>query len=472
MKIIVYVLDGLRADHLSCYGYERNTSPEIDRLADEGCIFRNAFAQSSWTRPSAASLLTSAYPSSHGALVHNSILPKNMPTLPEVLRQNGFRTIGITAMANLAPIYGFANGFDEYYELYKSKYLENMRASSKGRYYGKHQDSASFVIPISEDINELAFTLLNKYRHDDLFLFLWSIDTHIPFAPPAPFKHFCDPFYKGDIDGSNCMFIKSAEDLRYWTDLYDGEISHNDHSIGELIKKLKSLDLYEETSILITSDHGEGLSRKRLGHGGIPYDFLTHVPLIIKLNNQRAKGLKADNLVQLIDLFPTVMEMVDLKSSQLSLQGKSLLPLIQGVDQSYLEQEFVYAEFVSPRGPQICHRAIRTQQWKFIYTHFPGFDASSLLHPKSFFLYLLQRQSLSVNGCELLFNLRDDPYELHNIGKDHPEIAEREMSRLRDLHRFNEAYHRRISNSTPMVVNTHEEDAQLKRHLAELGYID
>lgn len=473
MKIIVYVLDGLRADHLSCYGYERNTSPEIDRLAVEGCVFENAFAQSTWTRPSAVSLLTSCYPGVHGIIKHNNVLPRNIITLPGVLRDNGFRTIGITAMANLATVYGFDNGFDEYYELYKNEHLMGIRSRSGGKYYGKYEDSTSFAVPLSEDINDQAFALLDKYRKDDLFMFLWSIDTHIPFAPPEAFRCFCDSSYNGNIDGTNHRFIRSEEDLRYWIGLYDSEIRYNDYSIGRLIEELKSLDLYEETSIFITADHGEGLdlSRKRLGHGGVPYDHLIHVPLVVKLSHEKREGMRVRSLVQLIDLFPTIVEIAGHRSDELPIQGRSVLPLLRGDNNGYQEQQAVYAEFRAPRGLEVSHRAIRTREWKLIHTHFPKIPARFLSRPKTFLYYQLERRKWSVKNYRWLFNVSNDHYEAYEVSRNHPEIVQEQISQLYNWQELNENHRARMA-PTRTQVSRAQQDAKLRKHLEELGYID
>ena len=185
MIIILYVMDSLRSDFLSCYGYPKETSPHIDQLAREGVLFKNAFAQSTWTRPSGASLLTSTYPSVNGVLTVEDLLPAAIPTLPEQLKKHGFKTIAITSMGNVSPIYGFGRGFDQYIELYREERVIEKRKKIRVKSIGKDQyfgvKTEHVPIATSEDINEFLFPLIEENRENHLFFFIWSLDTHHPY---------------------------------------------------------------------------------------------------------------------------------------------------------------------------------------------------------------------------------------------------------------------------------------------------
>lgn len=476
MKIIVYVLDSLRADHLSCYGYNRNTSPEIDKLAKEGFIFENAFSVSTWTRSTAASILTSVYPSVHGVMTHNDFMPDGLLTLPELLRKKEVVTIGITAMGNISSVYGFKKGFTKYHDLFRNENLKGIRQKvKKGTFFGNHENIEHMLCPLSEDINDVAISALKKYREKDLFMFLWSIDTHGPFSHPSQYTKFVDPNYKNKLNAKSNNPLKDANALRHLINLYDSEIYHNDQSIGQLVKWLKELGLYEETTIFVMGDHGEGLGdHGAVSHGGPPYDSLMKIPLIIKLGHpflsEQTNGTKVDNLVQLIDIFPTIAEMTNCSLDQVAfIQGRSLFPLLQKDKDRYLGHKAVYAEECK-RNFSPHYMAIRTIEWKFIYCDYPFFKFAHR-KPKKLMSEILNQIRWLRAGSKLLFNLKNDHFETRNLKKDKPRMAKEFMRQLINWQRDNKQHKRRFTKGLTQVKKKAVDD-KLKKHLETLGYLD
>ncbi|MGH7792955.1 MAG: sulfatase-like hydrolase/transferase, partial [Thermodesulfobacteriota bacterium] len=261
INVVFISIDTLRADHLGCYGYHRNTSPNIDRLAREGVIFSNAFSVSSWTLPAHISMFTSMYSTSHGVITGEDYLDDSRITLAEVLKREGYATAAFISGAYLRdPRYGFEQGFD----LYDASII-NEAASLKDVI------KASQVIT-SPSLNKAAKSWLEKNYQKKFFLFLHYIDVHSDYIPPPPYDTMFDPDYRGPVDGLNIFKLKlkaemDPRDLFHIIALYDGEIAFTDHHIGDLMLSLKELGVYDNTMIILTSDHGEEFfEHGQLGH--------------------------------------------------------------------------------------------------------------------------------------------------------------------------------------------------------------
>lgn len=238
MKIIIYVVDCLRADHVSCYGYHRQTTPNIDALARDGVLFEKAFSPSTWTKPVAASLLTGLYPSAHGLRMRTDILSWNIRTLPELLGEYGYITLAISTIGNVSSSLGFGKGFDSFIDLYKEPSLLTKRPVADVKHEKLyHEKQGEVVFPLAEDINEALFPWIKKHINQNFFIFLWAMDPHDPYNPPEDWKPYVDPRYKGRMDGSRELAkqAKRPEDLQHLINLYDSEIAYTDHCFGQLV---------------------------------------------------------------------------------------------------------------------------------------------------------------------------------------------------------------------------------------------
>jgi arylsulfatase A-like enzyme len=307
--IVLITLDTTRADHLSCYGHHRETSPHLDRLADDGQLFKNAVAVSSWTLPTHASLFTGLYPSTHGAhysaegnlTLSNAVevgnqklystfkangLPESSVTLAEILRREGYATGGVGAGPWLKPIFGLAQGFD---------YFDSNVNSVVGRR--------------ADEVTALGIKFLERYGDRPFFLFLNYFDPHGPYNPP--------PMYIEPIVSRQEFMARSRDPqakMEIDQILYDAEIRFMDEQIGGIIKALKEMGLYEDAWIIVMNDHGELFGEHGLkGHGSSLYEGTVRCPFIVKWPASWTPVPDPEARCQQVDLLPTVVERLGLK---------------------------------------------------------------------------------------------------------------------------------------------------------------
>jgi len=286
LNILLIVIDALRPDHLGCYGYQRETSPELDKIAGEGVKFHKVLSQSSWTKPAVASLLTATYPEVHGVKRVGDVLAYQATSLPALLRQNGYITACIQTNPFLTAESGFHEGFDHYVELYDP---------SPGVY----------KTPVQE-ATKTALDWLHHFGKKPFFLYLHLLDTHNPYIPPEPFRGF------------------GSEEQ----DLFDGEIRSIDFHIGLLRDYLCQTGILDKTVLVITADHGEEFQEHgRRYHAKHLYEEVLRVPLIISLPALLSSGLSIPAQVRSIDIVPTILEILGFPPFE-NHQGESLLPLL------------------------------------------------------------------------------------------------------------------------------------------------
>ncbi len=305
-SVILIVIDTLRPDHLGCYGYSRNTSGNIDRFAADSLLFENCFSHAPSTSASVASILSGFLP--HETKVTNkTVMSKQLRTLPVMLRPYGYKTAAVVSNYVFRDKRGWENGFDVY------------DAEMKGRELNRD-------IPerIAEHTTDRAVKLLKKFRKDNLFLWLHYQDPHGPYTPSATFaklfkstadkQHLLKLNEKSSGRGGIPKYQKlgANRDFHHYVSQFDGEIRYTDEHLKRLFDTLKRLELYSDSLIIFTSDHGEGMGEHDyyFAHGEYLYNTLTHVPLIIKCP-ERPTGTKTD-LVQHIDLVPTILKALDI----------------------------------------------------------------------------------------------------------------------------------------------------------------
>ncbi|MFH0813043.1 MAG: sulfatase [Pseudomonadota bacterium] len=289
LNVFLIVIDALRPDHLGCYGYGRETSPEIDKIAAEGLRFDNVISQSSWTKPAVASLLTSTYPEVHGVKKIDDILSYQATFLPTILKNFGYVTACIQTNPFLSSEGCFDQGFDYYIELF-----DKTPGISKPR--------------IHETV-KVAYEWLDHFKNNPFFLYLHLLDTHNPYAPPEVFQQF------------------GPEEQ----DLFDGEIRFVDYHIGGLREYLSLKGLQEKTVLIVTSDHGEEFGEHgHRYHAKHLHGEVLRVPLIISSPALIPSGLSIPVQVRSIDLVPTILEILGMPLSE-GHQGESLVPLLTNV---------------------------------------------------------------------------------------------------------------------------------------------
>jgi len=281
--VVVYLVDTLRADHTGPYGYARATTPRLADFARDGVVFENAVAHSSWTRPSVASFLTSQLPAEHGAVFVRGRLDAKNETLAEMLDAAGFATaaaVGNTVVS--APRTGFEQGFHAFVD----------------------------TRPVAKDTVDAALRLLDATRGRPTFLYVHTMDPHIPYQPPEPWLSMFDPKPTGDAPGRDPRRDKDPERNREaFVARYDGEIAYGDAEFGRFVAELKARGLYDRSLIVFLSDHGEEfLDHGDWGHGVSLYEELVRIPLVVKFPRNRHAGRRVGGLVQGVDVLPTVLE--------------------------------------------------------------------------------------------------------------------------------------------------------------------
>ena len=294
-NIYLITIDTLRSDHVGCYGYERIKTPAMDQLAKEGIRFAQAFTPSPITNTSHASILTGLLPSSHGVSDFGVLLTDAHPTLPELLQKQGYRTaafIGAVILDSKTLAPGFDRGF-EFYDNFPQQ------PQTKSR-WGKLERRGMDVVQHAED------WLDTHIKAEPHFVWVHLYDPHDPYEPPPPYSE------------------------KYQDRLYDGEIAYTDSALGHFLAYLKKKNWYDGALIILVGDHGEGLGEHGEDtHGIFLYDSTTHVPLLLKLPEEKEAGKVVGGQVQTIDVMPTVLDLLDVAAAP-RLDGTSLRHVIFG----------------------------------------------------------------------------------------------------------------------------------------------
>jgi len=325
-NILLISIDTCRADYLSCYGYSRKTTPNIDAVAAEGFLFENVISPVPMTLPAHCSMLTGTTPLHHG--IHDNIGYKLGPsniTLAEILSENGYKTAAVIGSFVLDSQFGLKQGFDSYYDRFEEKVTTGRFLERKG-----------------QEVSRFGIDWLGENYNEPFFLFLHYYDPHFRYEPPEP-------------------FASSFKD-----DLYAGEIAYTDHCVGQVIQKLKKLGIYDSTLLIITSDHGEMLGEHgEIEHGYFIYQSAIKVPLIIKLAG-RSKPQKINRLASLNDIVPTICGLLGIRPPS-QIQGKDLS--VNFAENPPTEKRYVYCESFTPTKHNANPLfALISDQWKYIDT--------------------------------------------------------------------------------------------------------
>lgn len=329
--IIVYVVDTLRADHVSCYGYKRETTPNLDRFASEHALFKNAYSAASWTRASAATILTGLLPKHNKTIGLDDKLPNELVTLAEILQEHGYYTASFVTNVNLDHSLGFAQGVNKQKAL-----LEVVPVT---------QSTTSDVI--NEHIVEFFDTFLTQEDRKPFFLLIWSMDPHSPYTPLEPVKNLFDIDQYTPIDTYDFKFVEklwtgqirpTASQIEYIKTRYDQEIYFNDRSFGKFLDILKAGNIYDNAIIIFTADHGEEFfEHEGVGHGRTLYNEQIKIPFVIKA--PFIEPGEHQERAQLIDIYPTILDLLGIQAPY-SLDGVSLLQQTNPIRTLYFEGKF------------------------------------------------------------------------------------------------------------------------------------
>ena len=312
-NVIIIAVDTLRADHLRCYGYPRNTSPHIDELALDSIKFNNCYTPSPLTTPAFASVLTSLPPFKHGAKRNGLSIFDKTTTLPQLLKGRGYYSGAFISNWPLKKnLTHLDRGFDTYEEVLTKK-----------RWYGLFNPEGK-----APDINRKAIKWLHENKERKIFLFVHYTEPHDPYVYHKEFDEGYDDiepeFYP---EGSSHKKIKK----------YDTEVGFVDHHIGELLEKIKEYGLYEGSLIIFLSDHGESFGEHDYyGHGRRLYNSGLHVPLIVKLPGSGEKNTEINRNVSLMDVAPTILSLLNCPVSE-DMEGRNLFDTEAGNRVLYFE---------------------------------------------------------------------------------------------------------------------------------------
>jgi len=395
MKILFVVIDTLRADHLGCYGYHRNTSPVLDAVAGQGVLFERAYATDVPTQPSYTAMFTGQRGIRTGVVSHSDTenLPDSTPYVSDILAANGYATGAVSTLFMMKKY--FARGFNAYM---------NPVAGNRARLQQIDAD----------EINAAAIPWLKANHKRDFFLFLHYWDPHSLYKPPARYRRLfyrkgnpCDPknrslsaldqqvvgpFVRGHLD----RIREGLTDAEYVISQYDAEIRYVNEAFSRVLDTLAELGIEDETLLIITSDHGESMTEHNIffDHADV-YEVTIRVPLILRWPKRLGGGKRINALVQGIDIPATILDAARIAAPE-AFQGKSLLPLARG------KTERGYREIFSNQGAWQAKRTISDGRWKFI----KAID----------------------NGCwpappRELYDLENDPRETSNLVEKQPDIA-------------------------------------------------
>jgi arylsulfatase A-like enzyme/Tfp pilus assembly protein PilF len=352
--IILISIDTLRADHLPAYGYKNVRTPAIDALARDGVVFERAYSHAPQTLPAHVALLSGHLPFENGVRDNvGFIVREGERMLPQLLRERGYSTGGVVSSFVLRKETGIAQGFD---------------------FFDGEMPSASPQLTIGQvqrdgaDSEVIAEKWLTSTGWSRAFLFLHLYEPHKPYAPPERFAQYAP---------------------------YDGEIAYADEIVGKLIAYLKSHQLYDRSTIVLLSDHGEGLGdHGEQEHGLFVYDEAIHVPLIIKQEGNAGAGRRVTDVVQHIDLVPTMLDLVKAPDPG-RLRGRSLKPLLDGSGRP--PEAAVYSEALYARY------------------HFGWSELTALTDDR--YRYIKAPH-------EELYDLQRDPHERNNIAGGRPQAGQ------------------------------------------------
>jgi arylsulfatase A-like enzyme len=331
INVILITVDTLRADHLGVYGYARDTSPNVDRFARENALFRRAFSHAPETNPSFSSIMTSHYPHETKVFRFFTVLPPGTLTLAKIMQANGYRTAAINSHFTLRRGSGFEQGFDLY-----DDHLEDVLSERLTRIAPKTTRAA-------------VEWLEENHQKQKFFLWVHYDDPHGPYVPPPPYNTmFVErqsggkkklPIHEWSGKGGIPAYQVSGEHREppYYIAQYDGAIRFFDAAFGTLMKKIQDLGLFENSLVILTADHGEGMGEHDyyFAHEEFVYNTLINIPLIVRPPGKASSGKEIRSPVAHVDVLPTILDIVGVKVSQ-RFRGQNLF--IAGVEREIFSE--------------------------------------------------------------------------------------------------------------------------------------
>jgi len=439
-NLVLIVIDTARADHFSCYGYPRLTTPRLDRFAHDAIRFEDASSVSSWTLPAHASLFTGLFPVTHRATQEHLVLDKRFTTLAELLHARGFATAGFSGNPWVSKRTNLARGFEVMREMYGPPGAKEIETHP-------HATNAAIFEWLRQRDPQRPF-----------FLFVNYIEPHFPYEAPAAYEEsFVAPATSTEERQAAAVSMVDwylhpqplpprVAALR--RALYDAELAYADAIVAELLAGLRNMELYDNSLIVVTSDHGENLGEHgHLNHVFSLYESTLRVPLIVRRPGGRDSGTVRPEPVQLPDVFMTLTAAAGITPRDARLAGRDLFGAVAAVERPLLAEYYYPAQALSVFSPEQRSssgldrfrrrlRSIRVGSRKLIW----GSD-----------------------GRHELYDLATDPLETKNLFGAADSGADRLQAQLAELLQ-------RYQSPEPEAATPPPADAATQERLRALGY--
>ncbi len=423
LNLLIISIDTLRADHVSCYGYDEETTPHIDQLAYQGHLFTNAYTTMPTTLPAHASLFTSLYPTQLSTRRNGAKVPAEATTLAEILESSGYATAAFVSATIMDARYGLNQGFHTYDE-----------AMGPG-------------MQIAAKTLAKATAWLMNHRDGPFFLFTHFFDPHTPYYAPEDFRNKFDA--PNRETPPEFVFLSNPSQftphlVRKVIAAYDAEIAYADWAVGKLISELDRLDLGKHTLVVLVSDHGESLDEliTRYGyafdHGEFLYEHQLRIPLIIRMPERviKERNIVHTSPVSIVDVMPTILDMLQIDPPGL-MAGQSLIPMLHKEKVAHDPIFSEMREFKTPPKPYLAGSdySIIDDKWHLIFS--------------------------TIRGTEL-YNLLDDLSEISNLRRERKE-TEALIKKLKS----------RLEHLNPLFgPSIFETDREAIEQLRSLGYVE
>jgi arylsulfatase A-like enzyme len=415
-NVVLIIIDTIRPDRLGCYGYSLPTSPNIDRFASQGALFKQAVTCAPVTLPSVSAMLTSTYPVFNNVRYNGLFfLDDSAVTLAEILKEHGYATAAFVGAFPLDSRFKVNQGFD----VYDADFSDSERRSER-TWIGHEVETFERT---AAEVNRHALAWLRENKDKRFFLMVHYFDPHWPHEAPSP------------------------EYARKFESPYNAEVAYTDEQVGKLLDAIDELGLRQDTLVVLTGDHGEGLgAHGEPTHGVYVFDTTVLIPLILRRPGRVQEGQTVAHMVRSIDIMPTILDFLRI-SPVPHAQGVSLLPALKGEFRSepiLLETHLPYYESGDTGHLPMKVTGLRTPEWKLVYA--TGEKDGQPFHVTE------------------LYNVKKEPLELFNVANDQPETFARLMETMNDLIRTHSA--------GGVTANSFDEmDEETRQKLKSLGYL-
>jgi arylsulfatase A-like enzyme len=431
-NILILVLDALRTQNMSLYGYNKKTTPNLEKISKEATLYKNTIASSYWTLPSTASLFTGTYTSTHYLIKNGDKLSQKFVTLPEYLNKKGYDCYGLSPNPFVSKYSKLDRGFHIFDDFYENSIKHKINSLTNNFFEGnsgenKNQVANTLFNKISKNYaykklywyftgffdkfatsinNKIEYYLKNRDRNKPFFLYAHYTETHTPYVIPRKYR---EKFFENtdlkpwDINQDHFdYYINDStitqEQFSTLRSIYDGAINYLDNKVFEIYDFLENNNLIDNTMLIITSDHGDQLGEKGLFfHVFSLYDTLIKIPLIIKYNENYDTKKIEEKLAQNTDIFPTIAYM--LKDDEIELnkqfQGNNLLN-----DENEKRGNYAISELYKPFGPRLIKSRDKLKKY----------DKKLLAIRNDNKKYIF-----SSNGMNELYEIKNDVFEERNI---------------------------------------------------------